>query len=92
MLLTTTFIADARSKRPVIINENYGTVMSYDQFKKLEQEGQVKTIDTRPDTVRVTLKGPKIHIPAISEYNRCYSANLSVNGRKHIFKSEMHLL
>lgn len=62
LLLSTSFIANAESKR------------------------RIKTIDTDSDTVKVTVKGPKIHIPDISEYNRCYSANLSVNGKKHIFK------
>ncbi len=52
--------------------------MDLADFKVIEGTGS--------DTVRVTLKEPKIHIPGISEYDRCYSADLSVNGRKHVFK------
>lgn len=87
LALAAVAIANAESERKIIINENYGTIMNYEQFKKYEKEGQIKTIDNISDTIKVTLKGPKLSIPDISEYKRSYSANLSVNGKKHVFKS-----
>lgn len=89
LLLISTFqFANSQIMGKVIISENYGTVMSYEQFKKLEEGGFVKSIDASADTVRVTLKGPKIHIPNLSDYKRSYSANLKVNGAKTVYQKE----
>ena len=65
--------ADVDSVRPksrIIINTNYNTVMSEDEYNRLKQTEQIRSIDITPDTIKVTLYGKSIRIPNLSDYKK----------------------
>lgn len=88
LLSTLSLTGNTNPDAKIYFNENYGTVMSLDEFKRAQKEGQIKSLDICHDTIKVALKGIKIRVPEISEYRRCYSANLSVNEEKTAYRKD----
>lgn len=69
-------------KSRIILNTNYGSVMSEDEYNRMKQERQVRSIDITSDTIKVSIYGPSIRIPDLSEYKKCYTADIQINNKK----------
>lgn len=83
--------ADVDSVRPksrIIINTNYNTVMSEDEYNRLKQTEQIRSIDITPDTIKVTLYGKSIRIPNLSDYKKSYTANLLINNKRATYNKD----